>query len=104
MPVGLTQLTTEGAFDHAVVSGDMILKTDASGPPKIHTQPQRCSGITKENFRVKVIIGGGKNGRYFTVTDPTVAKSQWPRLVVCGVCQRLDPTGAAAVEAAIAPR
>ena len=101
VPVGLTELTTEEAFDNAVTAGDVLLKTDSAGPPKIHTQPARCSGITTDNFRATVIIGGGKNGRYFTVTDPVAAKQRWPRVVVCGICRRLDPNAATAIEAAI---
>jgi|tagenome__1003787_1003787.scaffolds.fasta_scaffold20986645_4 hypothetical protein len=101
VPVGLTELTTERAFDAAVAAGDLMLKTDSAGPPKIHTEPARCSGITTQNFTAKVIIGGGKNGRYFTLTDLTAVKQRWPRVAVCGMCKQLNPAQAATVEAAI---
>jgi hypothetical protein len=101
MSIGLTEVKTEEAFENAVEAGVLMLKTDTARPPTVHTQPARCSGITKENFRTKVMVGGGKNGRYFTLTDPAVAKRQWARVIVCGVCQRLDPAGAAAVDTAI---
>jgi hypothetical protein len=100
-PRGLTELTTEEAFVDAVAAGDVILKTDTAGPPKIHTQPALCSGITKEDFRSKVIIGSGKNGRYFRLTDPAAAKRRWPRVALCGICKRLDPGEAKALDAAI---
>lgn len=101
MPVGLSELITERAFDDAVGAGELMLKTDTAGPPKIHTQPARCSGITKENFTTSVVIGGAKNARYFTLTDPAAAKQRWPRVVVCGLCKTLDPRRAAAVHASI---
>jgi hypothetical protein len=101
IPAGVTELTTEEAFDDAIAADDLMLKTDTAGPPKIHTRPARCSGITKEHFRAKVIIGGGKNGRYFTITDPAAVKQRWSRVVVCGVCKRLDPTRARDVATAI---
>ena len=50
-----------------------------------------------------MITGGGKNGRYFTLTDPAAVTRRWPHVTVCGICKRLDPAGASAVEAAIAP-
>ena len=49
----------------------------------------------------KVIIGNGKNGRYFTLTDPAAAKRRWPRVALCGICKRLDPGKAKAVESVI---
>jgi hypothetical protein len=101
LAVGLTGLTTEEEFDAAIAGGDLMLKTDTAGPPKIHTRPAQCAGITKENFRASVIIGGGRNAGYFTRPDPAIARRRWPRVVVCGACRRLDPTGASAVEAAI---
>lgn len=101
MPVGLTALTTEEEFDRAIADGELMLKTNTAGPPKIHTRPVQCAGITKENFRASVIIGGGKNAGYFTLTDPAIARRRWPRVVVCGACKRRDPVGASAVEAAI---
>jgi hypothetical protein len=101
VPVGLTELTTEEAFDRAIADGDLMLKTDMAGPPKIHTRPAQCAGVTKESFRASVIIGGGKNAGYFSLTDPAIAKRRWPRVVVCGACKRLDPSGAGVVEATI---
>ena len=102
MPVGVTELTTEEAFDDAVAAGRLMLKTDTAGPPKIHMRPARCRGVTTENFRASVITGGGKNGRYFTLTDPAVVKQRWPRVAVCGICKRLDPEAASSIEALIA--
>ena len=102
IPVGLTELTTETEFDNAVAAGHVMLKTDTAGPPKIHIRPARCSGVTSEHFRTAVIIGGGRNARYFTLTDPVAARQRWPRVAVCGVCKRLDPEAAGAIEAVIA--
>ena len=101
LPVGVAELTTEQAFDDALAAGSMMLKTDTAGPPKIHTRPEQCHGLTKENFRASVITGGGKNSRYFTVAGPGVVKQQWPRVTVCGICKRLDPVSAGVVETAI---
>lgn len=101
VPAGLIELTSEEAFNDAVATRALIVKTDSAGPPKLHTQSDRCSAITSDSFRRKVIVGGGKNGSYFTVADPVVVKQRWPRATICARCRRLDPTGAAAIEAAI---
>ena len=51
--------------------------------------------------KLPIQIGNGKNGRYFTLTDPAAAKRRWPRVALCGICKRLDPGEAKAVESVI---
>jgi hypothetical protein len=101
LPAGVVEVTTEGEFDQALGDDALIVKTDSAGPPKLHLKPGRCTGVTVENFHLKVIVGGGKNGRYYTTDSPAAAKAQWPRLVLCGTCRQLDPQAAARADAAL---
>lgn len=98
LPQGVVELTTEDEFDRAVADDALIVKTDSAGPPKLHFKPDRCSGVTQENFRLKVIVGRGKNGRYYRTSDPAAAKQRWPRLALCGSCRHLDPATATQLE------
>jgi len=95
----VVELATEANFEQAVAADVLIVKTDIANPPKLHFKPQECSGVSTDNFRLKVIVGGGKNGRYYRTADPGSAKRRWPRLGVCASCRRRDPAGAATVDA-----
>jgi hypothetical protein len=99
LPEGVSELTTEADFKQAVAADSLIVKTDSASPPKLHFKPQACSGISPDNFRLKLIVGGGKNGRYYRSAHPASAQWRWPGLGVCGTCRQLDPAGAAAVDA-----
>jgi hypothetical protein len=99
LPEGVTELTNEANFEQAVADGALIVKTDSANPPKLHLKPEKCSGVSADNFRLKVIVGGGKNRRYYRITNPGKAKERWPRLGVCGTCRQLDPTAATAIDA-----
>jgi hypothetical protein len=94
-PIGLTagvmELKTEDDFEQAVADNALIVKTDSAGPPKLHLRPQQCSGVTVDNFRLKVVIGRGKNGRYYRTSDAAAARQRWPRLRLCASCRQLDP-------------
>ena len=99
LPAGVTELNTEDDFTRAIADGALIVKTDSAGPPKLHLTPERCGGVSIDNFRLRVIVGGGKNGRYYQTEDPVAAQRLWRRLVICGTCRQLDPAAAAAIEA-----
>lgn len=99
---GIVEIKSQKGLRGAVAAGELLVNTDVAGPPKLHIQPGRCRGITEENFRTKVIDGGGKNGRYYTAVDPVAAKKCWPRLQLCGLCRQLDPKLAAEVGTALA--
>ncbi len=100
LPPGVVDLAAEEDLESAIADGAFIIKTDTAGPPKLHLKPLQCSGVSRDNFRQKVILGGGKNGRYYRAVDPAPARQRWPRLEVCATCRRLDPTGAATIDAA----
>lgn len=93
-PEGVAELTTEDDLEQAVADNALIVKTDSAGPPKLHFEPNWCSGVAAENFRVKVIAGGGKSGRYYRTTDPAAAQQRWPRLTLCGSCRQFNPAAA----------
>ena len=93
---GLTSLLTEQQFNDAIAAGTPIVITDSAGPPKLHTQPRECNGITEEHFIAKVITGAGVNGRYFRADDLRSAEARWPRLAPCKNCERLGQRPAAA--------
>lgn len=101
LPAGVTELETEDDFKRAVAEDALIVKTDSAGPPKLHLTPARCGGVSLDNFRLKVIVGGGKNGRYYRTKGPAAAQQRWPRLVICGTCRQLDPAAAAAMDATL---
>lgn len=103
LPAGVEEITTEAEFDRAVADRALLVKTDSASPPKLHLSPKTCSGVTVENFRTKVIVGGGRNGRYYRTRDATAAKARWPRLVLCGTCRQLDPATAAQVDVLLDP-
>ncbi|HEX5617811.1 MAG TPA: hypothetical protein VFX51_05300, partial [Solirubrobacteraceae bacterium] len=101
LPAGVSELKTEDDFTRAVTRGALMVNTDSAGPPKLHLTPERCVGVSVDNFRLKVIVGGGENGRYYQTEDPVAAQQRWPRLAICGTCRRLDPAAAAAIEAVL---
>jgi hypothetical protein len=83
---GISPIDSEATFDSVLAANTPIVITDTAGPPKLHMNPARCGHITKDRFRTKVIVGAGKNGRYFQTGDPAVAKARWPRLSSCRTC------------------
>jgi hypothetical protein len=82
----ILELTSMDDFRTAVGNGDLVVITDSAKPAKLHPAAARCSGVTEDNFRGKVIERGGRGGKYFTVPSETVARERWPRLTLCGTC------------------
>lgn len=101
LPEGVVELTTEDDFELAVAYEALIVKTDSTGPPKLHFKAAECSSVSLENFRIKVIAGHGKNGRYYRTTDPAATQRCWPRLTLCGHCRQLDPAAATQLQAVL---
>jgi hypothetical protein len=95
----VVELKTEAELAQAVADGALIVKTDTANPARLHLDPKQCRGINAENFHIKIVVGGGKEGRYYRTTDPAAARQRWSRLRVCATCRRLDPFLAAQVEA-----
>jgi hypothetical protein len=80
------EITAVEGFRTAVGNGELVVITDSAKPAKLHPAAARCSGVTEDNFRGKVIERGGRGGKYFTVLSETLARERWPRLTVCGTC------------------
>jgi hypothetical protein len=82
----IREITSVEEFRTAIGHGELVVITDSAKPAKLHPAAARCSGVTKDNFRGKVIERGGRGGSYFTVPSETLARERWPRLTVCGTC------------------
>jgi hypothetical protein len=80
------EITSVEDFRTAVGNGELVIITDSAKPAKLHPAAARCSGVSEDNVRGKVIERGGRGGKYFTVPSETLACERWPRLTVCGTC------------------
>ena len=77
------ELSTREAFDEALRRGCPIVITDISRPAHYHPSAQSCDHVTIEGFTEKVLVNGGKNGKYYSVGSRTEAEQRWPSLSDC---------------------
>jgi hypothetical protein len=76
------ELKTVGAFREAFRHHSIVI-TDGTGD-RFHATPWACEPhVAEENFVMKVIDNGGKNGRYFAVDTLGEAEEQWPGITPC---------------------
>ena len=85
-PSVLRELTSLEDFRKALGVGAAIVITDTASGARFHSAPAVCRGVREEYFVQKVLVGGMRNGRYYTGADEATAQERWPSLRRCKSC------------------
>jgi hypothetical protein len=86
-PVEICELTSIAGFRDACAGGLPIIITDSAKPPKLHRSPGTCPGVQEHRFELKVLVNGGRNGRYHQAGGEAAARARWPHLEICRTCR-----------------
>jgi hypothetical protein len=78
----IQELSRREAFDQAVRQRRPIVIT-SSKAARFHPSAQSCEHVTIEGFTEKVLVNGGKNGKYYSVGSRSKAEHRWPSLSDC---------------------